>query len=210
MRTVKLFLFTCICSSFFFVSCGEDPDPNEIVSDFYFQAAIDGELRTYQFDVNDYINIVGDWGVGRVAGSTRQYVPFTCIASNEALSSPSGLANSGAVGIILTDNDSVAASQVGQMISSGDIGIGTRSYDEAEEATAGGFISWVDGSGREWTTNGSQSNASFRITEYFDQEDVVNFTHKVIAAEFSCTLYNGTGGSITLTDGKARGKLIVY
>lgn len=210
MRSFKFFFLACICSTFLFSACGDDPDVNEIVSDFYFQATVDGEIYTYQVDVNDYINIFGDWGRGGIAGNSRQYVPFTCIASEDALSSPSGLSNSGAIGVIITDNDSVGPAQVGEMMLSGSIGIGTRSYGASQEAVEGGFLSWIDGSGREWTTNGPQSNASFAITEYFDQEDPVNFTHKVIAAEFSCTLYNGLGGSIVLNDGIARGRLIVY
>ena len=210
MRTVKFFLLACICASFVFQSCKDKPDPNEIRSDFYFQATIDGEIRTYQFDIDDYINIIGDWGGGNVAGNTRQYIPFTCIASEDALSSPSGLSNSGAIGIIITNNDSVSNQQVEGLVPDGSIGIGTRSYDSNDEPTAGGFISWIDGTGREWTTNGTQNNASFTITEYADLDDPVNFSHKVIAAEFSCTLYNGLGGSISLTEGKARGKLIIY
>ena len=210
MRTVKTFLLLIATASTVFFSCGEDPDPNEIVSDIYFQATVDGEIRTYQIDVNDYINIVGDFTAGADADNENQFIPFTCVASDDALSSPSGLANSGAVGIIITSTDNLNPEQVGDQITTGTMNYGTRSYDTPDPATPGAFVSWVDPTGAEWTTNGDQSNSTFEITAYADEENAASNSHKVITANFSCTLYNGSGGSISLTDGRVRGRMIVY
>lgn len=209
MRTVKVFLLLIATTSIFLSSC-KDPDPNEIVSDIYFQATVDGEIRTYQFEVDDYINIVGDFTGGADAGTENQYIPFTCVASDAALSNPSGLANSGAIGVIITSTSNLNAEVVGDQISTGTLGYGTRSYDEQTEATPGAFISWIDASATEWTTNGDQSNSNFEITSYVDEENSDSNSHKFVAATFNCTLYNGSGGSIILTDGVMRGRMIVY
>lgn len=209
MRTVKTILLLFATASIFLSSC-KDPDPNEIVSDIYFQATIDGEIRTYQYEVDDYINIVGDFTGGADAGSENQFIPFTCVANESALSNPSGLANSGAVGIIITSTSNLNPEQVGDEISTGTLDYGTRSYDTLVSATPGAFVSWIDPSGTEWTTNGDQSSSSFSIVSYVDEENSESNSHKFIGADFNCTLYNGSGGSIVLNDGRVRGRLIVY
>ena len=211
MRTVHTLLaLLLLSSSVFYSSCKDDPDPNEITSEYYFQATIDGQLTTFQFELNDYINIIGDWGQGSNAAGENQYVPFTCIASQDALTQSDGINNSGAIGVIIATTDNLDPQGTGDRIVAGDIGYGVRSYSDTEEATPGGFISYVDGGGTEWTSNGDQSNGSFRITEYVDFDDPNAFTHKVITAEFSGTLYNGSGGSVSITDGICRGRLILY
>ena len=211
MRTIHSFLALLLLGTMVvFSSCKDDPDPDEITSDYYFQANIDGTLRTFQFDRDDYINIIGDWGQGSDAAGENQYIPFTCIASEDALTQSDGINNSGAIGVIIATTDELTAEQTGERIVSGDIGYGTRSYDAGDEAVPGGFISYVDGAGTEWTSNGDQTGGSFRITEYGDFNDPDNFTHKVITAEFSGTLYNGTGGSVSITDGICRGRMILY
>ena len=209
MRTVKTLLLLIATASIFITSC-KDPDPNEIVSDIYFQATIDGEIRTYQYDVDNYINIVGDFTGGADAGSENQFIPFTCVASNAALSNPSGLANSGAVGIIITSPNNLNPEQVGDLISTGSLSYGTRSYDAADDAVPGAFVSWVDPSGTEWTSNGDQTGSNFEVVLYGDEENSESNSHKIIRTTFNCNLYNGSGGTIILTDGQARGRMIVY
>ncbi len=209
MRAVKTILLLFATASIFLASCS-DPDPNEIVSDIYFQATVDGEIRTYQYEVDNYIQIVGDFTGGADAGSENQFIPFSCVASENALSSPNGLANSGAVGIIITSASNLNAQQVGEEISVGTLDYGVRSYDTLTSATPGAFISWIDGNRTEWTTNGDQSGSSFEITSYVDEENAESNSHKFIAVTFNCTLYNGSGGSVAVTDGTLRGRMIVY
>lgn len=209
MRTIQLILLLATVSSLFVTSC-KDPDPNEIVSDIYFQAAIDGEVRTYQYDVDDYINIVGDFTAGLDAGSENQFIPFTCVANKNALIQTAGLNNSGAVGVIITSTSNLNPEQVGDEIASGALAYGTRSYDTQTAATPGAFVSWIDANGTEWTTNGDQSDSNFNITIYSDEENVESNSHKTFGADFNCMLYNSQGGSIILNEGKVRGRLIAY
>lgn len=209
MRTIHLILLLATASSFLVTSC-KDKDPNEIISDIYFQATIDGEIRTYQYDVDDYINIVGDFAGGQDAGSENQFIPFTCVASEDALTSSSGLNNSGAVGVIITSTSNLNPEQVGDEIASGALSYGTRSYEAQTDAIPGAFVSWVDGNGTEWTSNGDQTDSNFNITVYVDEENDESNSHKTFGADFNCMLYNGQGGSIILNDGKVRGRLIVY
>ena len=210
MRTIiKYYHLLCLLAAVVFAGCGEDPDPNEIRADMYFQATIDGELTTYQ-EEDEYINIIGDWGQGSDADGENQYIPFTCVANEAALTQAGGNARSGAIGIILTTTDNLTAQQTGEQIVSADIGFGLRSFDAADAATEGGFISWVDENGVEWTSNGTQDDGYFRIMEYTDLEAPAFFTHKVIAVEFSGKLYNGSGGVIDIEDGRCRGRLIQY
>lgn len=211
MRTIKVSLFLLLATTFTFFSCKKKKlDPNEIRSDYYFQATIGGEQITYQEGESDYLNIIGDFGEGRSAAGMSQYVPFTCIAHEDGLFSTDGLKNSGAVALIKASSSLLLPQQIGQQIVTGDIGFGTRSYESSDEAIEGGFLSWVDGNGTEWTSNGDQSGSSFKVVEYIDADDVDASTHKIIMVEFSGTLYNGAGGSQTVTAGKARGRLIVY
>ncbi len=211
MRTVHhLLALMLLATTVLFNACKDDPDPNEITSDYYFQATIDGSIRTFQFERDDYINIIGDWGQGSDAAGENQYIPFTCIANEAALTQADGINNSGAVGVIISTTDQLTPEQTGTRILSGDLGYGTRSYNSSDEAIAGGFVSFVDGSGTEWTSNGNQDGGSFRITEYVDFDDPDNFTHKVITVEFSGTLYNGSGGSVPVTNGICRGRMILY
>ncbi len=210
MRSVKTFvLFFATAASILIASCS-DKDPNEIVSDIYFQGTIDGEIHTYQYEVDDYINIVGDFTGGVEADSKNQYIPFSCVASENALSSPSGLANSGAVGVIITSVSNLNAQQIGDSISVGTLSYGVRSYDTLNSATPGAFISWIDGNGIEWTTNGDQSGSNFEITSYVDEENTSSNSHKFISVSFNCFLYNGSGGRVVLNDGTLRGRMIVY
>lgn len=218
-RTLNSLTFLAVICALFAFSCKDDdgPDnPNEIVSDYYFQAVIDGDTFTYQEGISNYGQIVGDFWGGRILGGNYQYAPFTCVASAEAVANPgpSTLASSGAVAIMSVTTDSRDTyAEYSVLPTTGPKDIGLLARTTLDSAAAGGYVSWFDANGTEWNTNGGvQNNASFVVTDLVNFEDNSRSpaTHKIIAAEFSCTLYDGNGNSKTLTGGRVRGRLIVW
>ncbi|MEM0998922.1 MAG: hypothetical protein AAGN35_17825 [Bacteroidota bacterium] len=215
-NTVKTLPFLALAALLVFGSCKDDPPtfPNEITSAYYFQIVIDGDTTTYQEGINDYGNIVGDFWGGPVP-SGYQYAPFTCIASAEAIANttPENLAQSGAVAILINTPDvRNTFAEYSVLPTTGDKGIGLLARTTVDSAVAGGFVSWFDANGTEFNTNnGTQSNASFVVTEVTDQEDQTRAvpTYKTVALTFSCTLYDENGNA-RQASGRARGRMVAW
>jgi hypothetical protein len=207
MRIQKALLLFGLAAAFTFTACKKDDgptNPNEIVKDFYFQAVLDGDTVTYQDGLDDYGSIVGDF-YGLQAANGWEYAPFTCIASNDAVANanPTTLAKSGAVAIISRPPAQLASLQAYDSM------VAIRSYS-IDSASVGGFVSFFDANGTEWTSNGPQTNGNVTVTEYTSKTDN-SFsppTHRIMAATFQCTLYNALGDAKSLTSGKIRGRLI--
>lgn len=216
MRTVHslpLLALACVLLS---LSCKKDDPvfPNQITSDYYFQAIVDGDTFTYQEGVNEYGNIVGDFYGGTVPGGF-EYAPFTCIASGDAVGNPTAanLARSGALALISVEASAVQDQNTYEgLVATGTLPIGFLSRTPVDSGFAGGYVSFFDADGTEWTSNGPQSGGTVIVNEYSDFEDTGRSpnTHKVMAAEFSCTLYDGNGNSKALTGGRVRGRFITW
>lgn len=197
-------------------SCKEDPVlfPNTISSPYYFQIVVNGDTTTYQEDINNYGNIVGDfWGGPVVDG--YQYSPFTCIASAEAIANttPENLTNSGAAAVMETSSfqRNTLSEYIG-VVTTGEKGIGTLARTTQDSATSGGFVSWFDESGVEWNTNnGPQTNPTFTVTEVTDFEDGnrPTTTYKIVALEFRCKVYD-ENGNVRDVWGRTRGRMIAW
>ncbi|MEY3443342.1 MAG: hypothetical protein RLZZ519_1623 [Bacteroidota bacterium] len=215
MRIRHSFIALCLLSGLFATSCKEDTDlnPNLITEDYYFQAVLDGDTITYQESKNDYYNIVGDF-YGAEADNGWCYVPFTCLAKNAASTNPNPttLAKSGAVGIIgISPGQILTQSAYETLVTTGTLQIGRVARDISQTAVAGAFVSIMDADGVEWNTdNGPLGNGSVVINEYADfvDNERIPATHKVIAASFTCTVYNAAGESKAVTGGKIRGRLV--
>jgi hypothetical protein len=215
MRIRNLSFAICLISSLFAVSCKDDEpvNPNLITEDYYFQAVLDGDTITYQESQNDYYNIVGDF-YGAQADNGWCYVPFTCLAKNAASTNPTpeNLAQSGAVGVIgISPGQILTQSDYEALVTTGSLQIGRVARDVSQTAVAGAFVSIMDADGVEWNTdNGPLGDGAVVINEYADflDNERIPSTHKVIAASFTCTVYNAAGASKELTGGKIRGRLV--
>ncbi|HHG83672.1 MAG TPA: hypothetical protein ENJ82_02890 [Bacteroidetes bacterium] len=214
-RTAKSLFFLALGLSLFIFSCKDDEpeNPNQIVSDYYFQAVIDGDTVTYQEGVSDYGQIVGDFWGGRIPGG-YQYAPFTCLASAEGVANPgpNTLAESGAVAILVnTTSEANTYAAYSALPTTGVKDIGLLARTTFDSAAIGGYVSWYDAGGVEWTTNGGvQNNPSFVVTDLSDFEDNgwTPASHKLVSINFSCTIYDPNGNSKELTGGRVRGRFI--
>lgn len=75
----------------------------------------------------------------------------------------------------------------------------------------GGIIEYWDSNDEYWSTtqgSGDQTGSSFNITSYKDNIDGTSV--KIMEAEFNCTLYNQSGATIKVTNGKFKGRIIIY
>jgi hypothetical protein len=143
------------------------------------------------------------------------YSPFTCIASNDAVTNPLPiyLAKSGAVAIIATSpNQKSTVQEYQAMFSTGTFNIGYLPRSGSDTAIAGAFISIFDADGVEWNTNNGPSNPPGQVTvsEYstFVDNSRIPATQKIFNATFETTVYNASGQSKQVTGGKIRGRMI--
>ena len=210
-------LFFLLATLLVFSSCKEEDDdlnPNLIIQDFYFQAVLDGDTVTYQDGLKDYGNIVGDF-YGSQANGEWVYAPFTCIASNDAVTNPlpALLAESGAVSIIIPSPDQKSTVQEYQsLVTTGTFPIGYLPRSAADSAITGAFISIFDADAVEWNTNNGPTApaGSVVVNEYstFVDNDRIPATQKIFSASFECTVYNSAGQSKQVTGGLIRGRMI--
>ena len=84
-------------------------------------------------------------------------------------------------------------------------------YDDPTVVSDGAFVEYWDNAGEYWSTtkgSGNQSGSSFTITSYKDNTD--GYSVKIMEAEFNCMLYNQSGASIKVTNGKVKGRIVLY
>jgi hypothetical protein len=87
--------------------------------------------------------------------------------------------------------------------------IGSYPYGVGSTSSAtvdGASIVYADATGKEWFSElGPQTGSTFSVAEIVDNPD--NTSIKIFKATFSCKLYDGSGGSIQVTDATIRGKI---
>jgi hypothetical protein len=219
MRKIHSLIAICFLSTVLVLSCKDDDvpvDPNIITQEYYFQAVLDGDTVTYQEELADYTNIVGDF-YGQEAANGYAYSPFTCIAKSAAATNPipSVLAKSGAVGIVkVSSTQANTLALYAGLITTGTLPVGYLPRDSSQTGVDGVFISIFDADGVEWNTNnGPLGSGNLVVTEYNTEVDNTRIpaTQRVIAATFSnMNVYNATGQSKLVTGGKVRGRIILW
>lgn len=178
-----------------FCACGKHHTSNK---KFYFQAELDGEKITLKDNRQGYTAGVGQsasFAPGNVA--TRQESNMLTLLNEDA--KPVVFWSLGAH----FTKDELTYEEILELYMPGDYSY----YDglgELQETTAA--LVWHDANGTEWTTyygSGDQSGSSFRVVETEDSEDDAYLGMAQI--EFTCTLYDQEGNSMSIADGKARG-----
>jgi hypothetical protein len=198
-RTIYLVLIFLAC-----FACKKD-DPTEeldddITSDFYFTATIDGVKVLIQEGIDGYAN-----GSGAGGGSTPD--GFQQEQGAVFLGLPNGYV---AVVILKTFPERPdQCSQMDGMFHIGSYPFGQTSRSTEEDGKDGVAIFYMDADGVYWSSDyepATQSGSSFEITEYTDFTTM--FSSKIMKAKFNCTLYDGEGHSKTLTNGEIRSKCL--
>lgn len=158
-----------------------------------FKATIDGASVNYIAGANNLEEALGaEKSINLPNPTTAIYT--TSLYSNTTSVSMSGLK----IGTLSYTGSSVASdTEFDNFIS-----VGSHSY--SVDAANGVHISWYDaGTSSYWTTSlgsGNQTGSTFNITQVAPTNLIGNHYVKFIAT-FSCTLYNGSGSSKSVTNG---------
>lgn len=103
------------------------------------------------------------------------------------------------------------------------LSLGTKNFIRNYYTEDGIFIQWHDANGKLWTSsqylntssgsvipvNPNYSNASFKIDESVALEPGSFSCNQYVETSFHCTLYNIDGDSISLSNGKLKGKCAI-
>jgi hypothetical protein len=203
-----LYGIVILCLSIF-ISCKKKKDDvtpapsGGITADYYIQANIGGIVKTFQRNVDGYLNSAGGsltsgstgWAINQYTSGFAKYslVSGNLTVANDNLT----------VGFNLNSQDAQQSDYNAFFVT------GTKAYVPTTDDLNGVFIEWMDESGAIWsTTGGSQSGSVFTITTL--GSTVLNGTnYNWVQATFNCTLYNG-GSSKTVTAGKVKGLTSPY
>jgi len=193
------------------ISCGNDDGNNNnsneenpnITSEYYFKATIDGQEVILEHEENGYYNSAGSGGWNN--NNHEQMMVFMHLSdfTNGDLSD----VNNAAVMIHVYKEFSVEPTNCNQVKTM--FQVGTETYSQNNEPTDRITITYIDTQGKAWFTNhenSPQENSTFEFTEYTDFSGLD--AQGISKAIFSCTLYDGAGNSITLTNGETRSKSV--
>lgn len=153
-----------------------------------------------------FTGTINGTGYSMVNGNTYS----SGVASNKQIGSPSKASYASLIGNENTNQPYLTINK-GMMTFSGsmpdtasfDAFFPVGSYTYSPNYVSGIEIDWIDPNGNQYSTSmgtGNQANSSFKVTA--KQVSMVSGYYEVkILATFNCTLYNSSGGSITLTNG---------
>lgn len=198
-RTIYLILILLACFACKKDDPAEETDDN-ITSDYYFAATINGEKMLIQEGIDGYAN-----GTSAGGGSTPD--GFQQEQGAVFLGGPNGY-----VAVVIAKTFPERPDQCSQMDGMFHIGsypFGQTSMSTEDNGKDGAVIYHIDADGVYWSSGyepATQSGSSFEITEYTDFKTI--FSSKIMKAKFNCTLYDGEGHSKTLTNGEIRSKCL--
>ncbi len=198
-------------------SSNNNTNAEQITADYYIQATLNGQVRTVQ-QKNDYPDLV-DMGFSAYEGSASNDIDYLAIHRTFF----SRVVPTGGIPILDTtstfffsfiriyDERIYDDEDYDLMIRKGTMAFGS----EAAEKD-GIEIRWVDANGKSWSTaysSGKQENGSVVITEKtlleYPQPWLGPRYLYDIKGTFTCTLYDGSGNSINVTNGKFSLKAIL-
>ncbi|MEP7372767.1 MAG: hypothetical protein ABI675_05210 [Chitinophagaceae bacterium] len=196
---MKKLLFVALVSSFI-VSCKKDKaDDNQSQFPFYFTATINGSAIKYE--ANDLTSQFecGTSAPFSVLGDDYDIYEGTFIQDGNDPSK-----NNIYVHVLkFFDHDPSSAERLA-MFKTGSYPYG---FGSTSSSTIDGVsINYADAAGKEWFSESvSQAGSTFSISEVVDNPDNTSF--KIFTATFSCKLYDGSGGSMDVSNAVIRGKI---
>lgn len=199
---IPLAVFCLLCTA----GCSKDESPTgssdtEITSEFYIQATIEGAAITLQSGKSSYgYGVSGHFGGGSGSGYlaiARSYLRRSSFQSGEVVVDPK---NSMTIAFVKRFGKYPSDAEYESMLYPGDIIYGSEKLE-----IDGVEINWTDATNKTWTSRSNDSNNKFTVTshekiKYFPGESRTGLY--LTKATFSCTLYDNTGQSIDITNGK--------
>lgn len=216
-RRFTLPLTLLLSGTLFTVGCSDSPTdsdndgdnkPQTITAEHYIQAKIDGTYKTVQTE-NGTTSAVGmgqsahegDIDEGYLVAHTTFFAKTSISAGGPVIDTTNTFFIT-FVGIF--DENPFSDEDYDPLIRQGAMSFGS----EASEKP-GVEIRWIDGNGKGWSTSygsGDQNGSSFQVTSKqtieYPQPWLGPYVLYNVKGTFSCTLYDGTGNSISVTDGK--------
>jgi len=194
----NLLVITLLLSSI--VSCKKDKaDDNQDQFPFYFTATINGTAVKYEADDLNSQYACGTSAPFNANGDDYDIYEGTSIADWNDLSK-----NNIYVHVLkFFDHEPSWAERLAMF----QIGSYPYGFGSISSATIdGAAIIYADATGKEWFSElGPQTGSTFSVAEIVDNPD--NTSIKIFKATFSCKLYDGSGGSIQVTNATIRGKI---
>jgi len=192
---MKYSIIILLASSFFFTGCSKDEESDDgqngggggIMADQFFQATLDGQVFTVQ-NLGVFDNI-----------ASREYLTASAqeLQKMHILNVADPTANSAGMSIIKGFGAPGTCAQIQSMFATV-----TYPYGNSLFGVEGAKVFIVDSNGTPWSSDfgtGDQPGSTFEITSHVPSGDTLSMN--ITQATFNCILYNGTGGSMTLTDG---------
>ena len=222
-RFYSFFSISLLVMALFLVSCsdsatdpddddnaGDDTETEEITGDYYVQATMDGKVRTVQEkeSFTDPVSIGFSSHEGSASNGNDYLVRHATFFSR--------VIPTGSIPVIDTtntfffifikhfDDNPYYAEDYAPIIRKGNM-----SFGSIAKETDGIEIRWTDADGKSWSTaygSGNQDNSDITITEKVTIEYPSNLIGSRplfrIQGTFNCRLYDGSGNSIDVTNGK--------
>lgn len=182
---------------------------------YYFTAKFNGSKKeagavTNVFNFNAYTNGSGQ-GTSSGSGNyvTELYTLFLTMKDAIYSSTTSPRFEVGFIDASLVEPTSDGEYEA--MISTGSYGYGK---EDGLSTVEGVYVKYYDHTtNKVWSTNlgtGDQTGSTFNVTNYVDNPNYNNdYILKVFTATFSCKLYDDSGNSITVTEGKVKGRIVL-
>ncbi|MCB0713154.1 MAG: hypothetical protein KDD67_12560 [Ignavibacteriae bacterium] len=204
-------------STLLFVGCSDsttDPDNDgtveEITAPYYIQASLNGKVKTVQ-QQSTSSNLV-DMGFSSFEGTASNDVDFVSIQRTFF----TRVVPTGGIPVLDSTNTFYFSfiKNYDKRITNDDdydlmIRKGSTSFGSEADEKDGVEIRWVDANGKSWSTaygSGNQANSSFVITKKvkieYPQPWLGDRILYEIEGTFSCTLYDSSGNSMQVTEGK--------
>ena len=218
MKTIKLITTLIITIPLLFTSCKKEDDTSPTTStsstttttassDYFFSATIAGNVVQFLDLQNGY-----GCGAGQDGAGGTGYEVFNSTILQEPFSTKN-MAGCGITKIFI----GTASYEITELEYANIVSVKSYSYGIREDlgntdssATDGAVVFYVDNNEVYWATDlgsGNQSGSTFSITEHKVNND--GYSTNITRYAFSCTLYNESGESQTLTNGEVHGRSVL-
>jgi len=193
---------TVLTLLFVFSSC-EKEDQDVSVKDLYFEANLSGKSLYLPEGKDGYQSKAEASSIGNGAGCVR--IQSMGISKGDPKKSVE-------VFFVKPQSDCpTTCTQDAEIITKGTYTFGRMTTTPETVSADGIVVAYTDVDGKVWRTDfgtGQQTNSNFRITDKVENTANGNWKYYV-KAEFDCTLYDGEGNEIEVTDGKIVSRAIL-
>ena len=201
-----LFLFG-VFLILFSVSCKKDKQEDSLSDVYYFTADFDGDPIEFTEGREGYFSGSGAKGSDLPGTAECQINQTASMFNLESVSASYMVLN-----VLETRSCEVPANcdEFKEYFTVGSRNFGKEYLNDSTDFSDGVVLNYIDGSGVQWRTDiGSrdQTGSSFEFTEFLNNDD--GTAPNISRSNFTCTLYDGFGNSIKVTNGELRSRCVV-